>query len=121
MSLLRRKDSIASLPYDDDDIQAAGWSKLSDDREPNDNFPDDLDDDDLSFDGIYDDDPPVYRADPSTAAADVESLPDGLPRLLNALSMVDRVSNSSNRSPRQHYPGIDVCIVGSSLSVHSIY
>jgi hypothetical protein len=35
----------------------------------NDDFTDDADDDNLSFDGIYDDEPPGYRAESSVADA----------------------------------------------------
>jgi hypothetical protein len=108
---------LSSLPgddiYEDDDPQTAGWSKLSDGQDGYDGFAEDVDDDDLSFDGIYDDEPPGYREEPPAAAVDVDSLP----RLLNSLR-VSPANTSRSPRPQRYYPGIDVCIVGSRPSVH---
>jgi len=117
MSLLRRKDSVL---HEVDDLQSAGWSKLSDDLDGHDDFPDDADADDLSF--IYEDDPPVYRAEPSVAGVDNlrDSSPDSLPRHFNALNIAP--NTDGNLTQQRYYPGIDVCIVGSGLlSICSVY
>jgi len=125
MSLLRHKDSVLSYEDDSDEPQSAGWSKLSDGLDGidgHDDFADDADADNLSLDGIYDDDPPVYRAEPSVA--DVDSSPDSLPRHFNALSITstpntDGISNRNRQQP--YYPGIDFCIVGSKLCLSILY
>lgn len=110
MSLLRRGDSLPNVPdNEDDEPQTAGKYPLDDDS-----FPDDVDDDNLSFDGIYDDDeePPVYHQEPT--APDVpENLPSSLPRLFSGLTLVAATPTITKSAPRQqdYYPGIDVCIV----------
>lgn len=112
MSLLRRTPSLSDSIDHEDDIpsQTSGWSKLLDGQDDNDGFMTD-DDDDLSFDGIYDDQPdapPHYQSSPPDV--------DSLHRRLGALTMGPNKVPVKGRFPRSqpYYPGIDICIVRAS-------